>query len=248
MIGMVALSFVMAVSLEPGHPLRIVGGLALFVALPGLGLELALFRSNGPTASWERLAVIGALGLAASGLASVVLVVFAIPLTEVSVGAACGAIAVASSLVSVIARTSPHGRRNHGATLKLALLLALIVTGGLIGSQVGQNERQDPFTILAFEDHRAARAALERGVPTAVRVIVESHEAGVSDYQLVVVGGIRSAPFNLRPAERRVLDLEVAGGADASLEIQLLKSGLPYRSLRLTLGDQSRSEKQHLIT
>ncbi len=229
----VALSLALVIILPAGHLVRIVAGLALFIALPGIGLEQVLLRPHVPTAPWERLAVIGGFGLAASALASVVLVVLRVPLTEISVGATCAGITILCGIVSGRGGESPLSRRQHIATLKLAVLLVVIISGGLIGSVFGLKERQDYFTVLAFEDPRAARLAVEQGGRTAIRVLVESHEAEANEYQLLVVGGTRSPLFSLRPAERHVVDLEVEGSPKGSVEIQLLKSGRPHRSLRL---------------
>ena len=129
-------------------------------------------------------------------------------------------------------------RQHHFATVRLVLALVLIVSGGVIGSTIGSYEGVDHFTILALEDPLDARATMEGAAAqsgrTTVRIIVESHEAGVEDYQLSVVGGARSPTFSLQPSERRVLEIEVSRTPSDSIEIQLLKSGRLYRSLRLS--------------
>jgi hypothetical protein len=222
-----------------------VAGLSLFIGLPGIGAELALLRYHTPVSPWERLAVIGALGLAASGLASLLLVATGTPITEASVGLACASIAVSGLVISVIAQGWPVIRERPFAILRIPLALALIVSGAVIGSTIGSHEGADPYTILALEDPLHARAALQASLAqrgqTTVSIIVESHEAGAGEYQLSVVGGSRSSLFSLQPAERRVMQVEVSPLAADSIEIQLWKSGRLYRSLRLTAPDASRS-------
>ena len=97
----VVVSLASVLALPPGHPVRIVGGLSLFVGLPGFGVELALLRYHMPASPWERLAVIGGLGLAASGLVSLLLVAMGIPITAISVGAAGASISVFGLIISL---------------------------------------------------------------------------------------------------------------------------------------------------
>jgi uncharacterized membrane protein len=238
----VVVSLATVLGLPAGHPVRVVAGLALFVVLPGVGVEVALLRPQASTPPWERLALIGALGLAASALASVILVVVGVAITETSVGAACASIAVIAAIISVIGGRSRAGSTDHTGTIRLALTLGLIVSGGVIGSTIGSGESGDQFTILALEDPAGARADMDasmgQGGSITVRVVVESHEAGVEVYQLLVVGGALPRTFSLQPNERRVLELEVTGES-GSVEIQLLRSGQPYRSLRISARGES---------
>ena len=188
--------------------------------------------------AWERLALIGALGIASSGLASVLLVVAGWPLTETSVGATCALIAVVGAIASLVERGSPAIRKRWGGTLRLALTLVLIVSGGLIASVFASSESTDHFTILALEDPLDAQATAQtliaQGGRATVTVIVESHEADIAEYRLSVEGGARSPTFTLQPLERRVMEVEIVDTPDGSTEIQLLRSGLVDRSLRLT--------------
>jgi hypothetical protein len=237
-VAVVVVSLVTVLALPGGNPLRILAGLTLFVALPGLGLELGLLRPDPGARAWDRLAVIGAMGIAASGLASVFLAVIGLPIDEWTVGVACASIAVVGSISSLIPRV-PRGRRlDQAGTFRIALLLMLIVIGGLIGSMIGASERTDTYTVLALEDpieaEDAREEALADGGKTTVSIVVESHEVDPEEYQISVVGGPQSPLFTLRPSERRVLVMEVGSAVPGPVEIQLLRRGQPYRTLRLS--------------
>jgi hypothetical protein len=235
LLGSVDLSIVLVAGLPAGHPIRVVAGILLFVVLPGIGLELILLRPHRPTAPWERLAIIGALGLAASGLGLVILVVAGTPITLGSVSALCAVIAVFGSIVAVVTRRSSAFEQPRVATVRLAMALTVIVSGALIGSAIGSRATADAFTVLAFEDPIAAGAAMQAAVAQrgAIRIVIESHEAAADEYQLSVVGGAPSPTFLLQPSERRVVEIDVSTAPANDVEIDLLKSGQPYRSLHL---------------
>jgi uncharacterized membrane protein len=238
LVAATVVSLASVLALPAGHPIRVVAGLGLFIILPGVGVEIALLRPQTPMAPWERLALVGALGLASSGLASVLLAVTGIPLTETSVGAVCATIVIVGSLVSLVDGGSATVRQDWAGTLRLTLTLALVVSGGMIASVVASHEDADHFTILALEDPIAAQAATRALTTPADRatigVIVESHEAEAADYQLSVGDGDPSPPFRLQPSERRVMKVDVTGVPKGPIEIRLLKSGREDRSLRLT--------------
>jgi len=237
-LAAVAVSLAAVLGLTPGNPVRVAAGLTLFIALPGIGVELALLQPQAPRSPWERLAVIGALGVAASGLASIILVTVGIPITETSVGAACGFIALAGSFAFLLRRSSPEIRQHSLATARLALVLAFVMAGSVVGSTIGSHQGADQFTILAFEDPLGARIAVGNAAAQhgriALPIIVESHEADAAEYQLWVVGRAPSPVFSLQPSERRVINVDVSGIRPGSIEIQLLKSGHLHRSLRLS--------------
>jgi uncharacterized membrane protein len=221
-----------------GNPIRVVAGLALFIALPGIGLQRALMRPTGGLASWEIVALVGALGLAASSLASVLMLAAGVALTESSVGLMCAAITVLAAMFDFIRPESRRATRPRLAqTLGLVAVLGVIALGSVVGAAVS-TKPADRFTVFAFEDPGAARTVFESGdtpgTGSTINLIVESHEAAAQTFQVLVEGGARSPAFVLEPSERVVVPVEIDPGSGDDLKIELLRDGSPYRSLKLS--------------
>jgi hypothetical protein len=236
LLAAVVVTSALVLILPAGQPARVLAGLLLFIALPGIGFREAFIRPSAPLASWEGMALAGALGLTASSLACLLIVAVGVPLSEISVAASC-AVLTALAVLVIATRNRPLPLRPPRRGL-LALIGALgsIVLAAVVGSAAGTFEHREYYTVFALNDPAAARSAIEavaHGSSDAiVRVSVESHEAGTESYRLQV-GGDQYPEFTLRPSEALVVDARIHPQPGGPIEIRLFKGGAPYRLLRL---------------
>ena len=237
LLAAVVLTSALVVMLPERHPARVMAGLLLFIALPGIGFRDAFVRPTAPLASWEGMALAGAIGMAVSGLASVLIVAVGLPLSEISVAASCAALSTFSALVSLTHQRPVDPRRPPlPGQLALAAALGSVVLAAVIGSAAATFEPREYFTVFALADPAAARSAIESladgSGDAIVRLSVESHESGTERYRLLVAGD-QYPEFTLRPSEALVMEARIHPHPNGPIEIRLLKAGVPYRLLRL---------------
>jgi uncharacterized membrane protein len=227
---------VAALMIAAGGPVRVAGGLALCLYLPGRLAVLALLPGRGPDDRYLKAALVPALSLCVTMLAGLVLAATRVRLDALSVPVAllvaCAGLATVGA-VRVRRRGAadpggpPRGWRPPRKYLLAAAPVVLLTLALLLG--IIATTRSPHGSDASFSEF-----ALGRDSGSQPTVTVRSHERQATRYRYEVrVNGnvVGTVAFELNPGQRKVVPVDTRMTGRVELRLYRADSSAPYQVL-----------------